>query len=527
MSDEDTAVEQDEGVAEDAEELSEDEQLMAKLKEAISVEREEIGPLREKLTVTVPPEMLDERRNDQFAELKRDALVPGFRKGHAPLRLVEKRFASDVGERLKGQLLGSGYLAAVEKEGLNTLGDPLFWVKVKEERIDDNGVARKVETEKLLPLDRALDSFSLPQSGPLVFSCEIELKPEFDLPELAKIPVQRPDVSIDTDDVDEELTRMRALRGTFQPVEEGAVEVDDLLYADMKMSVDGESIVSEESYGVAARDVRVEGVPLEGFQDAVVGKKPEEAFTFEAEVPADHENIGIRGKKARFDFTIREIKRRILPPLAEVVSGLGFESEDELRLSLRSSLEARLDSTITEAMRAQIGDYLLEQTKLDLPEALSERQTERTLARRMIEMYRAGFPEAEVEKKLDELRATARDQVVRDLKLHFILEKIAEAREVDVSEEQMNGAIAQMAERANKRFDRVRDELAKGDGLRMLYLTLREGLVLDGLLTDAEISETDGPKKAKRTTAKGKKKSVPKKKTSTRAAKKKVSKPSA
>ncbi len=304
------------------------------------------------------------------------------------------------------------------------------------------------------------------------------------------------------------------------------MEVDDLLYADMKMSVDGETVVSEESFGVAARDVLVEGVPLEGFEDAVVGKETGEELTFEAAVPADHENIAIRGKRARFDFTIREIKRFVLSPLADVVSGLGFESEDELRSSLRSSLEARLDSTITEAMRAQIGKYLLEQTKLELPEALSERQTERTLTRRMIEMYRAGLPQAEVEKKLDELRAKARDQVVRDLKLHFILEKIAEAREVDVSEEQMNGAIAQMAERANKRFDRVRDELAKGDGLRMLYLTLREGLVLDGLLADAEITQTDGPKKKKRTTANAKKKSAPKKRASTRTAKKKVSKPS-
>ncbi len=231
MSDEDVAVDQDNDVEasgeapsddesaeaqtdeESAEELSEEEQAMAKLKEAIVVEREEIGALRLKLTVSVPQDTLDERRGDQFAELKRDAMVPGFRKGHAPLALVEKRFASDVGEQLKTQLVSSGYLAAVEKEDLKPLGDPLFWVKVTEERIGEDEKPRKVETEKLLPIDEAIDNITLPKEGPLTFSCELELKPEFELPELTKIPVKRPLISIDDDDVEEQLQKEASLQG--------------------------------------------------------------------------------------------------------------------------------------------------------------------------------------------------------------------------------------------------------------------------------------------------------------------------
>ena len=101
MSDEDVAVEQEKDVADSKEELSDEEQAMAKLKEAITVNSEEIGPLRLKLTVSVPEPTLNERRGEQFAELKRDASVPGFRKGHAPLTLIEKRFAGDVGDQLK------------------------------------------------------------------------------------------------------------------------------------------------------------------------------------------------------------------------------------------------------------------------------------------------------------------------------------------------------------------------------------------------------------------------------------------
>ena len=161
MADEDTAVDREEDVNDqevvdreegvEEEELSDDEKLMAKLKEAVQVEKEEIGALRLKLTVTVPRETIDERMGEQFAELKREALVPGFRKGRAPMRLVEKRFGADVGEDIKSQVIGRGYLAAVEKEELNVLGDPLFWVKVEEERIGEDRRTEKVEVEKLLP----------------------------------------------------------------------------------------------------------------------------------------------------------------------------------------------------------------------------------------------------------------------------------------------------------------------------------------------------------------------------------------
>ena len=173
-------------------------------------------------------------------------------------------------------------------------------------------------------------------------------------------------------------------------------------------------------------------------------------------------------------------------------------------------------------MREQIGEYLLEKTKLDIPEGLSQRQTDRSLARRRISMYQAGMPETEIEKQMDALQAQAHDQSVRDLKLFFILEKIAEVREVEVSEEQLNAAIAQIAQQSRKRFDRVRDELSKGQGLSTLYLQLRDQRVLVGLLKEAKVTETEGPKK-KKPAAEAKKKTA---KTATieKTAKKKTSK---
>ncbi len=522
MSDEELAVQEQDGTGDVN--LSAEEIKMAELKEAISVKKEDLGGLRMKLTVTVPRETIDERMGDQFAELKRDASVPGFRKGHAPMKLIEKRFGSDVGDELKGKLLGSGYMAAVEKEDLKPLGDPQIWINTTEERIGDDKVAKQVDVDKLVGFEAALEHVQLPKDGSFTFACELELKPEFELPELEKIPLEKPLVTISEDDVEAELEKMRMMRGAFEPVEKGKIVADDMLYAAMKMTVDGDTIAEDDNFDMAARDINVKGVRLVGFGEAVVGKKINDAFVFEAPVPDDHENADLRGKTAKFDLKILEIKRIALPEIDEAfLSSVGMESEKELREAMKSGLESEVDRVAARKMHDQIGDYLIEKTKIEIPEGLSQRQTERSVSRRMVEMLQSGTPATDVTKAVDEMRASAAEQVVRDLKLFFVLERIADDREVDVNEEEMNGAIAQIAARAGKRFDRVRDELSQGDGLNTLYMRIRDEKVLTKLVEDAVVTEAKPEKKA--TSGKSAKKAVTKtaekKKTKAPAAKKK------
>ena len=482
-------------VAEKETELTDEEKALAKLKEALEVEKEEVGPLHVKLTITIPRETIDEELGEQFQDLKREAQVPGFRKGHAPLKLIEKRFGADVGSDSLTRLVSRGYLAAVEKLDLKPLGDPLICAMVTEKRTDDKGVEKSVKTERLVPVDRALEEMKLPSEGPLTFVCDVELKPEFELPELTKIPVKRPKVRITKKDVDLELKRMRMSSGRFQPVEGGKVEADDLLYADMKMSVEGEVVVSEDNFDLAARDLRVKGVPLIEFADAVVGKKVGDEFAFEAMVPDDHDNIDIRSKTAKFDFVLHEIKRLHVPPIdAEFLEGIGFDTEEELRTQLKLQMESRLESTVKRGMHVQIGEYLVEKTDFEVPEGVSRRQTDRAIQRRMIDMYTENVPQAEIDKKVDEMRAKVHDQATHDLKLFFVLEKIAEEQDIEVREEEINSAIASIAAMQGQRFDRIRDQFSKGGGLNTLYLRIRDDKILDKLLADAEVSETKGPK---------------------------------
>jgi len=450
--------------AEQQEAADQEETEQEKLKQAIRVETEPVGLLRTKLTVTVPKDTIHERIESEYDELRREATVPGFRRGRAPRTLIEKRFGGEVRDELKDKLVAEAYLAAVEKEDIKVLGDP----------------------------DLELGKIELPDQGDLSFTCEVELKPEFDLPKLEGIELSRPKIDVTDKDIDAQVDRMRAMRGNYQPVEKGKVEQDDLVVADVTIAVGSDTIHQEENAQVPARPSVIDGIPIESLGEQLTGSVSGDVRKMEVTLPDGYRLEEHRGKKAAVELKVQEIKRLVLPELDErLLKDLGADTLDELRDWVRANLEARLDQQVRRAMREQLASYLLDHTELDVPPQLSQRQTERMVNRRRLDMLSQGVPEAEVEKNLDALRTTATEQVARDLKLYFVMEKIAEQLKIEVSEEEVNARIAQIAQAYGQRFDRVRDDLARRGGLTELYLDLREQKCVDRLLEQAKITDTE------------------------------------
>ncbi|MBN2563858.1 MAG: trigger factor [Phycisphaerae bacterium] len=501
MAEEDVAGSQvdEESVAEDEEK---EEDPKDALKKVIDVDVADAGALRKTLTITVPRDALQQELDKDYKELISEAIVPGFRRGRAPRRLIEKRFGSEVGEQVQARVVSNAYMAAIEKEDIHVLGDPLVWVSVKDKK------AKEEEgKEQLLDMPAALRHMELPDEGEMVFRCEVEVKPEFELPELEGVPVERPKLEISEEDVTVQIDRWRALRGHWAPVWDGAVEADDLLICDMRMRVDGEEVKTLDNVQLAARAQVLEGVTLDDLGEQMEGAKVGDTRRFEGRLPDDYEVEGLRGKQAEFELTLNDIKRQELPPLdAEYLSALGFDSEQEYRTWVKEQMDGRLEQELRQGMRGQVRKHLLDNTELDLPEGVSMRQTERVARRRMVELQRRGVPEAEIEKHADELRTGAREQAVVELKLHFILERIAEKLDIEVTEEDINGQIAAMAQAYNRRFDRVRDELARNNGIESLYLDIRDEKCIDKILETANITEARVEKKRaprkKKTTAK-------------------------
>lgn len=462
----------------------ESERLLEELKKEVQAEIKDIGVLRKELHVTVPAKIIADHLDHNYDELRHDAVVPGFRKGHAPRRLVEKRFGSEVRESLTTSIVGQSFFAVVENNDLDVLGDPLFQITSGEE-------------VKIVDLDEAMEHLKLPESGDFSYVCEVEIKPEFELPELKGIEVKTPQVAITDEMVDAELLRQRKIRGRYEPLPDAAAEEDDLLVADVTLSIEGSQIKQEENVAFGVRPGWFEGISLPTLAKTLEGVKIGETRSAEVEIPDDYERADLRGKTGQFEFKIHEIKRLVPQPMADFLQSGGFDSEEELRDFAHSAMEGERDEMIECAKKEQVIQHLLEATKLDLPEKLSARQTERTVLRRMVDLRQRGVPEGDIGAHIDELRTSAQEEVVRNLKIGFILAKVAEQLEIEVTDEEVNTEIARIARQYQRRFDRIRDDLRKQDLLGQLAEQIRHDKCIARLLEDAKLVEAKPKKKSR------------------------------
>jgi len=447
--------------------------LLEELKKQVQADVKDIGVLRKEMHVTVPAKVIADHMEHNYSELMHDAFVPGFRKGHAPRRLIEKRFGADVRESLTTAIVGQSFYAAAENNKLEVLGDPLFRIEA------ESGV-------KLVDFGEASAQLKLPEQGDFAYTCELELKPTFELPELKGIEIKAPKIEVTEAMVDEQILRKRKLRGHFEPVS-AAAEKDDQVIADVILTVDGTEVKREENISLGVRPTRLDGVTLMTLDQVLTGAKSGETRQTDAEIPEDYERADLRGKKGQFAFKIHEIKRLVPEPVAEFMKAWGFETEKDLRDDFRAQIESERDQLMGRARKAQMEDHLLKSVPIDLPEGFSTRQTDRAVVRRVIELQRRGVPMSDIEARIDELRTSATQQVANELKLGFILEKVAEKLEVSVTDEEVNTEIARMAQLYNRRFDRVRDDLQSRGLLEHLVEQIRQNKTIDLLLADAKI----------------------------------------
>lgn len=422
---------------------------------------EDAGTLKKKVTVIVPRERIDYAYNEMFGELSKSAQIPGFRVGHAPRRLIEKRFGKEVSQDVRNSVIGDSLPKAVEKAGLKPIGEP----------------------------DLDLEKVELPEKGEMTFSFEIEVAPEFTLPETKGIKVNKPKVEISEQRIDEMLEEWRSSQATYEVTENPAAEGDAIL-ADVVIS--GEGITASEHKAQAMRVApgQVEGLPLVDLGKELTGKKVGDKAVLKVKVPAAHPNEEWREKEVSVELTLQEVRGRKLPELnEEYAKTAGFESLAELRELARRRMDTRAQDEVQESMRQQINKYLLDNVQIDLPEGLVNRQTVRVLQRQYMELLRMGVPRERIDENLTKLQAGAAEVAQREMKLSFILGKFAEAEGITVDDGEVNSRIAMIARQSQRRPERVRQEMTADGTLDLVSDSIRDEKAVEILLGRAEITE--------------------------------------
>jgi trigger factor len=437
---------------------------------ASEVTVEDVGPAAKRLTITVPAEAVTQKLEEALGALSTTAAVPGFRKGKAPRKLLERRFGSDLRRETRNQIIASAYSGAIEDKSLKPIGDP--------------------------EPARRTDELELEEGKPFTFAVDVEVAPEFELPALDGIEIKRPVLDITDEMVRDEVTRYRRHFGNLHRIQDGFQEGDRLIgHADVTRAGETEAFFSRDEVLVvhpgAAQGGRgqVLGLLIDGLAGLLEGRAVADTVEFKTRGPEQHEREDIRGVELTIQFLIHHAERVAPCSVEAVVQVLGLESEALLHEHVRMSLEMRRDEEQAAAMRQQACDHLLGQVEFELPSKLTARQATRLLERHRLELLYRGMTPEEVEDRLAQVRAGSEEAARRQLKQFFLLLRLADHYEVKVNEQEIHGRVAMMAARRGMRPEQLMNELTQTGQLAEVAGQMREARALDRVVHAARVTD--------------------------------------
>ena len=424
------------------------------------------GPCKKKIEIEIPSEKVHHKLDEKYKELKKDAEIPGFRKGRAPIRLLEKRFGTDIRKQVKLELLVDASEAALKDNCINTLGDP----------------------------DIDHEAIELPDEGSMKVEFEVEVRPEFDLPDLEGIEIEKPKVEITDDQIDAEITELCKRAGVWTPKEDGGAATGDQVVADVVLVTEGSADRDQrENVEISVRETGfVAGIPVEGLDKLLAGVKHGDKKETTVTIKETFWKEELRGKKVDVTIEVKEVKAMVPAELnEELFTRLNVDGADDLKDRIREQMSRQVEQQARSAMSGQVYAYLRDKIDFELPADIVAGQAVSILQRQYSNMLMQGMPKEAVDEQMDQLKASSDEQAAEQMKIFFIMDKLAEKFEVEVTEEEINGHIAYAAAMRGRRPEKMREELARDGSLTQFILQIREEKCIEKILEKASIKEVD------------------------------------
>jgi trigger factor len=446
---------------------------------------EDAGPCKKKVNIEIPREKIGKATDAQFEDLRKNAVVPGFRKGRAPRRLLEKRFGKEANDAIKAKLLGDASQSALVDNNLKALGEP------------------EIDFEEI----------KLPEEGSMKFDFVVEVRPEFELPALEGLPVTKTKLEVTDEQIDGEVEQIQRWSGIWTPRKDEPAESGDQVIADARIKIDdveeAEKLDNIEIY--VRKNGFVGQIPVENLEELLTGSKAGETKETAVEVPKTYYKEEYRGKKVDIQIDVKDIKWLKPAELDEnFLQRMNVESEDALREQIRNRLQVRLESQIRNEMSEQVYKYLQDNTNFDLPLDIVAQQADSVLRRQYINLMMKGLSREQIDEQMEQLRAGSEEQAKQQVKTFFIMDKVAEKLDISVNEPELNGYIARIAMERNQRPEKMREQMEHEGTLAQLELEVRQDKCIAKLLESANITEKPEEKTKPKTERASKKKDAPK-----------------
>ncbi len=433
----------------------------------LGVKVDETSACERHVTVSIPRDDIERYFSEKFDELAPNAEVPGFRAGKAPRRLIESRFRDQVQDQVKGSLLMDSLAQINDDEEFSAISEPDF----------------------------DFESINIPDEGPMTYEFNIEVRPEFDMPEWKGLALNRTEQEFTDKEVDAEILKLGARTADMVPVEEAA-KPGDFLVVDLVASHGGKEVSSASEQLVELRkNLSFGDGQLDGFDKLMEGCKSGDKKTAKVKISDYASNEELQGEEVELEISLLDVKRIEEVDPNAVAENLGFDSIDALRDLMKENLKSRLQYTQRQEIREQISALLTESANWELPQDLLKRQSRRELDRAIIELRSSGFADQDIQAQENQLRQNVMKKTETMLKEHFILERIAEAENIEETDADFQLEIAKIAAQRNDSPRRVRARLERSgqmDALRNMIIEQKVlALIEDNAKIKAVKPETD------------------------------------
>ncbi|RKS73822.1 trigger factor [Motilibacter peucedani] len=423
---------------------------------------ETLSPTRVKLIVEVDFDELSASLDSAYKKIAGQVSIPGFRKGKIPNRLIDQRFGrAAVLEEAVNEALPRFYGQAVESSEVDVLGQP------------------------------DVDVTEFADGQPLKFTAEVDVRPQVELPDLSGIEVTVDDVVVSEDDVEEQLTALRARFGTLTGVDRAAAE-GDFVVLDLSATVGGEPIeggtLTGQSYELGS------GGLLEGLDEAVTGLSAGESATFTTKIAGGPQV----GQDAEVTVTVQSVKERELPEADDEFAQMAseFDTLEELKADVRTRVErARRLEQGAEA-RDKALEALLEVVDVPLPEGIVKSEVDARNHDLHHQLENNGLTResylAQEGQSEEEFTAELEDNARTAVKAQFVLDAIAKREQVDVSQEELTEHLVRRAQQFGIPPEQLAQQVMQAGQIPVLVSEVVRGKALAALLGQVTIKDQSG-----------------------------------
>jgi trigger factor len=414
-----------------------------------------------KLSVEVDEDEFDKAISDAYRKIAREVRIPGFRPGKAPRKVLEGRLGSQVGrEQALSDALPEYYAQALVEHDVDAIDSP------------------------------DIDITSGQEDGPVVFDAVVEVRPEVQVPGYGGLRAEVTRPTVTDEEVDAQVDRMRQVQSTFADVDRSARD-DDAVVIDVSGTLDG-----EPQAGLSADDYSYtvgSGVITPEVDEQLRGAKAGDILEFGAQHPDPAEE-----RELRFRVLVKQVRERVLPDADDewAAENSEFETIDALRQSIRDRSLVVRQAQAQAQLRQATGEALAKLVEDDPPEPLVNHEMQHRAQDLALRLQAQGVdPEQWLaasgttdEQFTSELREAAQTAVKVDLALRAV----ADAEDIESTEDDLEEELTSVAERVGEKVDKVRREFERGGQLAAVRSDVRKRKALDWLLERVEIVDEDG-----------------------------------